>query len=150
MDTCKTEGVDNSWSAFAWLLSGTLGLLLTGCQSVGLDEFGEPGAGMLQVIPAGELEFGDARVGGEVERTVAVISAGEDAVLIEDIYIEGDPEHFVARDLATPRVIQPGDEMPLSVFFRPDTVGGFNAILVMETPTLDELAISKRLVGDGI
>ncbi|MCB9746028.1 MAG: hypothetical protein H6740_25860 [Alphaproteobacteria bacterium] len=123
--------------------------LLTACANVGLDEFGDPGAGLLQIAPAGDVDFGEVPVNGEGEATLRFISGGADGVLIEDITVEGAPEVFVPRGLTTPRVVQPGDEMPLVIRFLPTAARDYNAVLVVETPGLDALTINKRLMGEG-
>ena len=131
-------------------------LALLACAGFGLDQYeadaGVAGA-LAELTPQESVQFpptsAHSDYGGESE--IVIYSAGDKPLAVHDIYIDGlDSENFELPDLPLPIMLEPGFEFPARIYFLPDAQGSYSAdITVVTAGNLEEVTVSRRLMGDG-
>jgi len=130
-------------------------LALFACSDFGLDLYeasGDSGA-MAELTPEDSVQFPPTSAysdfGGESE--IVIYSAGDKPLAVHDIYIEGlDAANFELPDLPLPIMLEPGFEFPARLYFLPDAQGSYSAdVVVVTAGNLEEVTVSRRLIGDG-
>lgn len=126
-------------------------LLLAGCGQVGMDETvdSDPHA-YLTLDPNGEISFGKVSPHGHSEEEQVTLTANGDSSLgVQDVWIESKPKDvfYFESDLPFPKNLHPGDSVPLTIRFRPDSTGSFKGTLIIERE--DGTLIERNLTGSG-
>lgn len=127
-------------------------LVLLSCIAAGCGDFGlveweadSGGAARITFSPSGELRFDTVSPYGEpAEETLTARSAGTEPVTVTDLTLDGDDvASFDIGRVALPARLQPDETLDIPLSFSPNAVGGFSAILVIET-NIDESPTSER------
>ena len=129
-------------------------LLLAGCDEVGLDTLGSDLIGpVLEVVPEGDIAFGGAAYnGGSATETLDLHSAGDEDLIIIDVYFDEEtPLAFGIRaDLPLPIKLPPGEMFPVELIFEPEEVGAYNGWVMITVDAEDGTReLSRRLMGQG-
>ena len=132
------------------LILSTSVLLGVGCGTVGLDPYGHLDGPRLDILPeSDEVNFGAApSESGSTYEEIILLSAGDESVWIEEVFLEGDDadEFLFANSLPLPHDLPPDAEMPIKVFFEPTAIGTFRANL---TVFAEGWEMSRSLMGTG-
>ena len=128
--------------------------LLAGCDDVGLDTLGADLVGpVLEVVPEGDIAFGGAAYnGGSAAETLALHSAGDEDLIIIDVYFDDEtPLAFSIRaDLPLLIKLPPGEMFPVELLFEPEEVGAYNGWVMVTVEAKDGTReLSRRLMGQG-
>lgn len=126
-------------------------LLAAGCGQMGMSELVDEDADTwLSFDPDGEISFGKVSPSGKsVEQQVTLSAQGEAPVTVSDLWIECETKDvfYLDGELPFPRVMDPGDTIPVDLRFMPKTAGGFRGTLVVELA--DGRVMERNLTGSG-
>lgn len=126
-----------------------LAAVLLGCGSMGLDQNEiYDGAGRVEVLPDGQIDFPDRPVGRGASMDVTVNSIGDIPIIVNEAVIqEEDPDVFFVGDPPFPMQLDPGESVTFKVNFEPQETGTVRGVLVLEMD--DGSAVERNLVGAG-
>lgn len=126
-------------------------LLAVGCGQMGMSELvDEDAENWLSFDPDGEISFGKSSPNAKsVEKQVTLSAQGEAAVTVADLWIDSDAKHvfYLDGELPFPRVMDPGDTIPVDIRFMPESSGGYKGTLVVELE--DGRVMERNLTGSG-
>lgn len=125
--------------------------LLAGCGGYGLTEYGEAGlaGASLFIVPEAQVRFAPTPPGGEDVTEVTLVSSGDVAVRVEEIWLEGaGADDFQLPDLLMiPLDLEPGVELPFTLRFQPESTGNSSATLYVGMGDLGETETSVEVFG---
>ncbi|MDP2312737.1 MAG: hypothetical protein Q8P41_07515 [Pseudomonadota bacterium] len=126
-------------------------LLLVGCGEFGLQEAVEVGgAPLVAVAPGGQIRFDEASPRGRSQsEEVTIGSDGDVAAYVAAVWVESESGDFYTNEeLPFPKVMEPGEAIPITVRFMPASAGTFHGTLIVESGT-DGTLLERQLVGEG-
>ncbi len=126
---------------------------LAGCGSFGLDEGpvaleSEP---LISIDPDGDIVFEASSPSGRSQsEEVVVMSLGGVGAYVANVWVESTTEgvFFTGEELPFPKLMEAGEEIPITVRFQPTAAGTFHGVLVVETGT-DGSILERALLGNG-
>lgn len=130
----------------------TILVLLVGCGEFGLAETLEAGgAPLVAVAPGGQLRFADASPAGRSQALeVTIGSDGDVAAYVAAVWVESENGDifYLNDDLPFPKLMDPGEAIPITVRFMPTDSGTFHGLLIVESGT-DGTLLERQLLGEG-
>ena len=126
-------------------------LLLVGCGDFGLaDGVTADGGPLVSVAPEGQILFEPVSPSGRPQfQEVTIGAAGDVAVYIAAVWVESEDGAFSTLDeLPFPKLLDPGEGIPIDLRFKPAAAGAFQGLLIVETGT-DGTLLERALLGEG-
>ncbi|MDP2305639.1 MAG: hypothetical protein Q8P18_06400 [Pseudomonadota bacterium] len=127
-------------------------LLLVGCGEFGLGETLEAGgAALVAVAPGGQLRFAEASPSGRSQALeVTIASDGDVAAYVAAVWVESENGgiFYTNDELPFPKLMEPGEAIPITVRFMPAAPGTFHGTLLVESGTEGAL-LERQLLGEA-
>ena len=97
------------------------------------------------------LDFGDVVLGCEEAAEVQIVNVGEEPTTVLATALDMDDGHFtLVPPVEWPLTIYPGFDLGLDVIYHPQTVGGHEATILVETDHPDLPQVGGSTVGSGL
>lgn len=129
-----------------------LPLLTAGCGDFGLVATGgEEGEALVAIEPQGQIRFDRASPSGRSQlEEVLVVSSGDAPVYVADVWVESNTAgvFFTSDSLPFPKMMDVGEEVPVTLRFAPVSAGTFNGTLIVESGAEGAL-LERQLLGEG-
>lgn len=125
--------------------------VLVGCGDFGLaDGVTADGGPLVAVTPEGQIVFEPVSPSGRPQfQEVNITAAGDVAVYIAAVWVESEDGAFSTfEDLPFPKLLDPGEAIPMDLRFKPPDAGVFHGVLVVESGTEGAL-LERQILGEG-
>ncbi len=127
-------------------------VLLVGCGEFGLAEtVVSDGGPLVAVAPGGQIRFDAASPSGRSQaQEVTIGSDGDAAAYVAAVWVESENgDIFYTNDeLPFPKLMEPGEAIPITVRFMPTAPGTFHGTLIVESG-VDGALLERQLLGEG-
>lgn len=127
-------------------------LLLVACGEFGLVETVESGgAPLVAVAPGGQIRFEAVSPSGRSQaQEVTIGSDGDVAAYVAAVWVESENGDifYTNEELPFPKLMEPGEAIPITVRFMPTAPGTFHGVLVVESG-VDGTLLERQLLGEG-
>jgi hypothetical protein len=120
--------------------------IFSGCASVSAEKSSaEPSAAKISVVPS-VIDFKSVVVGQTNSQTLKITNSSNDSIDLDSLHVSG--AGFTLSSAKTPLIIAPGQNVNLSVVFKPSSASATSGALLISSPDL-KTPLRVPLSGSG-